>query len=216
VHLHVCSCPEFFERLPGVARSLVRAVPLERRGGQALSIVFLGRLGDRKGTPELLLGPGALQDAGVGFEAVLAGDGEIDRFASLARSLGIDGRSGFPGWVPAEVAEQLLGAAHVLVLPSHAEGLPVSVLEAFAHARTVVTTDVGALPDIVAPGENGLIVPPGDVASLAEALEWLARDHELRVRLAAGARATWEELLSPAVCAPRLVTVWRRATAAGR
>jgi glycosyltransferase involved in cell wall biosynthesis len=79
----------------------------------------------------------------------------------------------FPGWVATETAEQLLDAAHVLVLTSRAEGLPVSVLEAFAHAPTVVTTDVGALPDIVVGEENGLVVTPGDTDGLAGALERL-------------------------------------------
>ena len=193
--------------VPGPAHT----VPLGRVPGEPLSIVFLGRLGDRKGTFELIEALGTLRQGGVAFGAVLAGDGEIARAAQLARSLGIDALLSFPGWVSTEEAERLLDAAHLLVLPSHAEGLPVSVLEAFAHARTVVTTDVGALPDIVVPGENGLTVAPGDTASLAESLERLARDDEFRVRLATGARATWEAWLSPAVCVPQLVAVWRRA-----
>jgi glycosyltransferase involved in cell wall biosynthesis len=162
--------------------------------------VFLGRLGDRKGTPELVEALHTLRDGGVAFKAVLAGDGDIDRMSELVRSLGIEALVSFPGWVSTEAAERLLEAADVLVLPSHAENLPVSVLEAFAHARTVVTTDVGALPEIVVPGENGLVVAAGDTAALAEALGLLAQNDELRVRLAVGARATWEASLSPAVC----------------
>jgi glycosyltransferase involved in cell wall biosynthesis len=188
-----------------------QAVALRREHGQPLSIVFLGRLGDGKGTPELIQALHMLRVAGVPCQAILAGDGEIDRMSRMVRSLGLEELIQFPGWVSTEVTRELIDAAHLLVLPSHAEGLPAAVLEAFARARTVVTTNVGALPDIVVDGANGLVVAPGDPAALAQALERLAKDDELRVRLATAARATWEASLSPQVCAPQLVAVWRRA-----
>ena len=66
--------------------------------------------------------------------------------------------------------EEIL-AARALVLPSFAEGLPVVLMEAMALRRPVLTTYVAGIPELVRPGENGWLVPAGDVEALAAALE---------------------------------------------
>jgi glycosyltransferase involved in cell wall biosynthesis len=76
----------------------------------------------------------------------------------------------------------------VLVLPSHAEGLAMSVLEGLSHGLAVVTTPVGAHLEVIEPEVSGLFVPPGDVAALAGALARVVEDETLRKRLAKGAR----------------------------
>jgi glycosyltransferase involved in cell wall biosynthesis len=78
--------------------------------------------------------------------------------------------------------------ATIVVLPSMGEGVPTALLEAAACGRALVTTDVPGCRDVVADGETGLLVPPGDPAALADALERLASDPALRVRLATAAR----------------------------
>ena len=74
------------------------------------------------------------------------------------------------------------------MLPSHAEGLAMSLLEGLAHGLAVVTTPVGAHAEVIEPEQSGLFVPPGDVAALAAALARVIDDPALRDRLRAGAR----------------------------
>ncbi len=69
------------------------------------------------------------------------------------------------------------------MLPSYTEGLPAVLYEAGAFQLPVITTPVGSIPDFIEPERNGLLVPPGDVEALADALARVARDPELRRRL---------------------------------
>ena len=95
---------------------------------------------------------------------------------------------------PVQVAAAL-DEATLLVLPSHSEGLPRVVMEAFARGRPVVGARAGGIPDIVEDGVSGLLVEPGDTSALADALVRLLSDPELAERLAAGARAAGDRWL---------------------
>jgi glycosyltransferase involved in cell wall biosynthesis len=82
----------------------------------------------------------------------------------------------------------LCADADILVLPSHREGLAMSVLEGLSHGLAVVTTPVGAHLEVIEPGISGIFVPPGDVPALAGALARVIHDESLRRRLGRGAR----------------------------
>ena len=119
--------------------------------------------------------------------ALLVGDGP-ERMAIEAevRRLGLAGRvtlAGERGDVP-----ELLAASDVFVLSSRSEGLPMSVLEAMAAGLPVVASSVGGVPELVVEGETGFLVPVGDAAALAAALERLIADQELRRRLGRAGR----------------------------
>jgi len=75
---------------------------------------------------------------------------------------------------------RLLAAADVFCLPSHFEGLPMSVIEAMLTGLPVVATDIRGPREQVVSGETGLLVPPATVPPLAEALSHLATDAALR------------------------------------
>ena len=83
---------------------------------------------------------------------------------------------------------ELIRAANALCLPSEAEALPMSILEALALERPVVATDVGGTVEQVVDGETGYVVPPGDAAALARALGALAADRERAVAMGAAGR----------------------------
>jgi glycosyltransferase involved in cell wall biosynthesis len=178
------------------------------RGSDPLRIVFLGRLGSRKGVSEALT---ALADpllASESWVATFAGDGDIRLYEREAKALGIAKRVSFCGWVDTKHASALLRESHLLLLPSHAEGLPMSVVEAFANGVPVISTPVGAIRDIVQDRVNGLLVTPGDTSALATALHSLITDETLRLRLAAEARRTWEERLDITSYAAQLTSCW--------
>jgi len=96
----------------------------------------------------------------------------------------------------------------VFVLPSWIEGLPVTVLEAMAHAKPVVATPVGGTAELVADGETGLLVPPRDPARLAEAISKLVADPELRGRLGRAGRERVEREFSESAMTRRVLEVY--------
>jgi glycosyltransferase involved in cell wall biosynthesis len=120
------------------------------------------------------------------LRAVLCGPGELPERGRelLAERPGVEWR----GWQGEAEKEELLREKAIFVLPSTSEGLPMAVLEAMAWGRAIVATAVGGVPDVLADGVEGLLVPPGDSTALATALTELAADEELRARLGAAAR----------------------------
>jgi colanic acid/amylovoran biosynthesis glycosyltransferase len=133
-------------------------------------LVCVGRLCEQKGQRLLIEAAARLAAKGIAFEMVLAGDGELrTELEALGKHCGQKIR--ITGWLSSEQVREEILAARALVLPSLAEGLPVVLMEAMALRRPVLTTYVAGIPELVRPGENGWLVPPGDVAELAAALE---------------------------------------------
>lgn len=135
-------------------------------------VVCVGRLCERKGQRLLVEAAARLAAKGIALEIVLAGDGELRAELEAAAKRCAPGQTiRITGWISsAQVREEIL-AARALVLPSLAEGLPVVLLEAMALRRPVLTTYVAGIPELVKPGENGWLVPSGDVEELAAALQ---------------------------------------------
>ena len=193
--------------LNGVTRPPARPV---RRDGPA-RILFLGRIGDRKGVPELLAALAAPALRGRAWQAVIAGDGEVARLAAMRDRLGLAGRVEMPGWVDGVAAAGLLGQADMLVLPSHHEAFPIAVIEALAHGVAVITTPVGAVPEVLCDGVSALLVPPGDVDALAGALVRLLDDAAARYRLGEAGEAVFRRRLDVSVTAERVLSIYREA-----
>ena len=116
------------------------------------------------------------------FRAVLVGDGpELFQVRAALRRHGLLPRVELLG--ARRDVHDLLASADVFVLSSRSEGFPVSILEAMAAGLPVVASDVGGVAEAVVEGETGLLVPAGDAAALARALERLLEDPALRSRL---------------------------------
>src|SRR5207248_2263580 len=149
------------------------------------TFVFVGRLTAQKALPVLLEAVARVE----GARLELVGDGpERARLEELAGELGLDGRVQFAGALARDEVLAHLAGARAAVLSSAWENLPHAAVEALSVGTPVVSTAVGGVPEVVHDGENGLLVPPGDVAALASALGAIARDDALRARLAAGAQ----------------------------
>jgi glycosyltransferase involved in cell wall biosynthesis len=122
-----------------------------------------------------------------GSHLILAGEGSLlGECRELAARLGLSGRAHFLG-LCRDVAE-LLSACDMFVLASEWEGVPMAVIEAMAARLPVVATAVGGVPELVEAGTTGVMVPPGDVEALAEAIADLARDSERMRRMGEQAR----------------------------
>ena len=113
-----------------------------------------------------------------------------------------------PGWLELRERDRLLRNTDILVLPSLAENLPMVIVEAFARGIPVISTPVGAIPEVIEHGRNGLMVPVGDEGKLAEALEQLIEDPALRRRLGRAARRDHAERYDFETYVGRLTKVW--------
>jgi glycosyltransferase involved in cell wall biosynthesis len=106
------------------------------------------------------------------FELVLAGDGDMRaEIDALVRSQGIEDRVRITGWLSSSEVRSEILASRAMVLPSFAEGLPVVIMEAMALGRPVLSTYIAGIPELIKPGVTGWLVPAGDVAELADAME---------------------------------------------
>ena len=182
-------------------------VPVEA----ASPIVCVARLVARKGHSILIDAIGMLESRGIRPTIELIGDGPLkeDLMASVER-LGLSDRIRFCGWQSEQDVRSMIDAAAFLVLPSNAEGLPVSIMEAFARARPVITSNVGAVSELVHDGVNGALVTPGDPRSLADAIgKFTAKAPGELFRMGLLGRAEVVERHDARKNAETLVRIWR-------
>jgi glycosyltransferase involved in cell wall biosynthesis len=184
-------------RLPRASLSVVEngvAVPARFTAHPAkpgkVTAAFLANLAKPKGVWDLLDAAPQL-DPSV-HVVMIGGEGEPGIAAQLAKAIaarGLQDRITLAGPAKGEERFQRLAEATLFVLPSHLEGLPMSLLEAMAIGLPCIVTPVGAIPSVIENGRNGVIVPVGDAATLGREINALARDPERRARLGAAARA---------------------------
>ncbi|HEX2092326.1 MAG TPA: glycosyltransferase, partial [Longimicrobiaceae bacterium] len=176
---------ERFRPDPGARRRARERMGIEDAG---FLVGFGGRLVPEKGVDLLVRAVADLPDVAL----VVAGEGpERGRLVSLARELGAAERVHFRGQVPSTEMPVWLSALDALALPSlatrsWAEQFGRILVEAMACGVPVVASRSGEIPYVV--GDEGLLVPEGDVAALRAALERLAADSDLRGRLACSGR----------------------------
>jgi len=159
--------------------------------GGPVRLLFVGDMVPPKGVAELVTAVLRLRARGAAVTLELVGDGPLR--AELAQRVAEAGEAEsihFLGTVARPAVADRIRAAHCLVLPSHNEGTPVSVMEALTCGVPVVASRVGGIPDLVEDGADGLLVPPGDPDALAAALSRLADEPGLLARLERGAAAT--------------------------
>src|SRR6185436_4751668 len=131
------------------------------------TVLFVGRIERAKGVFDLLESFSAIRAQIPGITLVCAGEGDRDTLAQRAAQLGVQASLRLPGWIDGDAIQDLLNGAAVFVLPSYAEGQPMSLLEAMAAGTPVIATTVGGIPELVKHRETGLLVAPGDSAALA-------------------------------------------------
>lgn len=183
------------ERLTAIQPSAeVLVVPNPARPSEAVEqpkecepvgVLFLGRVEEQKGTFCLIE---AWHQMVVDNEArrparlTIVGDGDVERAHALVRELRLEDNVDITGWVTPVEVQRFLRSSQVLVLPSHYEGQPMSILEAMANGLCVVASRVGGIPELI-DDSCGILVSPGDVHSLAEALGNVVQGDQMRVRL---------------------------------
>lgn len=152
-------------------------------------LVAIGRLAPQKGFP-LLLPALAAARRQADISLSLVGDGELRAALSAqVADLGLTGAVRMTGWLNEAQVRAELSAAHALVLPSFAEGLPVALMEAMAAGRPALATAIAGIPELVLPGETGWLVAAGDADALADGmLRVAAAGPEVLTRMGMAAR----------------------------
>ncbi|WP_067570875.1 glycosyltransferase family 4 protein [Nocardia acidivorans] len=197
-------------RIIVVSNAIRPAAQVEQNSGAPVQVLFLGEIGERKGAFTLLEAwqRMVLSAGETAARLIIAGDGAVERARKMVADLGIDTSVEVTGWIGPQEIPELLAASQVLVLPSHREGQPMAILEAMARGLCVVTCPVGGIPDLIDDG-CGLMVPPGAVEPLAEALGRVVRDTELRGRLGAAALRRVRDRFDIAVVCRRFDGIYR-------
>lgn len=155
----------------------------------------VGRLVEKKGYVYLVEAAKILKERGVPFEVKVIGGGPDETLlAARVSELGVEDCVRLEGSMPQEDLLPLLKQADAFVLPcvlakdGDQDGIPVSLMEAMAYGVPCVSTGVSGVPELIEDGKEGLLVPQKDGLALANALEKLARDPELRRKLGKAGR----------------------------
>ena len=152
-----------------------------------LRLLFIGAVSEGKGIFDLLDVMAAYRSDLEGrVHLHIGGSGEGDaRMHEMIHRYELSSLVTTHGWVSGKEKDSLIAECDVLVLPSYAEGMPISILECMASGTAVIATDVGGIPEIVHDGENGFLIKPGDKESLFHAIKRFADKPQLAADMAA-------------------------------
>lgn len=173
-----------------------------------VQVLFLGLVGERKGIYDLLPAFRKAASENPELRLVVGGNGEIEKARAMAAELGLSDRVEFRGWVSGEDKEKLLSSSDVFVLPSHNEGLPVSMLEAMSWGLPVIASHVGGIRELVRHQVDGLVIAPKDIEALASCLARLSKAEGLRKGMGASGRLRVEQAYSQNMVLPRLEALY--------
>ena len=178
-----------------VFQARAHETPYEK-GENPFMILCVGTLHEVKGHPYLIEACRLLQERGHNFECHFVGDGpDLKPLTELVEQAGLSGKIRFHGRLTRDEIARLLQDADVLTAPSvptsdgRREGIPVVLMEAMGSGVPVVASDLSGIPELVNDQRTGLLAPPRDAKSLADALERYIQDPGLRRRLGNAGRA---------------------------
>lgn len=201
---HVSYCPN------GVSVPSVHRV-----SGDVPRLLFLSNIIRSKGVSVLIEACRLLKERGVDYRCSLVGalsvDYPGDSLSDVIREKGLEGRIIYEGPRYGEGKWEVMARADVFVHPTLNDCFPLVVLEAMGAGLPVVSTDEGAIPEMVRGGVDGLICPKGDAKDLADALERLLSDTALRNRMGESGKARYHELYTQEQFEKRFIDILKDA-----
>lgn len=167
-------------------------------------ILFLGLLNRDKGFFDLLEAIGPLCAEFPSLVLVCGGKGNQAEIHERLQNLCIENHVKLLGWISGQAKNTWLTNASFYVLPSYIEGIPMGVLEAMAWGMPVVASQIGGIPDIIADGREGLLIKPGDIAGLREAMRQLLQDDDTRRKMGLASRNRIKRAFSAEAIMPKV------------
>ena len=175
---------------------------------QKIQILFLGNLSERKGVWDLIKAMQYIEGAILNFVGGEEDTGIFDEVIKLVGIKNLENKIVLHGPQYGENKNKFLHTADIFVLPSYAEGLPISLLEAMANGLPVIVTPVGGIPIAITDRQEGIFVNVGQVGELVEALNTLISDHDLRIKMGGAARKRCEEQFGIETTVSKLLTIY--------
>jgi glycosyltransferase involved in cell wall biosynthesis len=196
----------------GVDTRTFRPLEIAKRPNE---ILFVGNSDDQnKGARYLIEAVKLLDERGIDFHLTFKDRLNAQMVPRMLRDLGLEHRVTFLGRQTVDELVRLYNEAQVLVSPSLYEGFGLPAAEAMACGTPVIATTAGAFPEVIADGETGVLVQPGDARALADAIASLLSDPARRASLGAAGVRRIEEQFSWRVCAERTAALYEEVLAA--
>ena len=174
-----------------------------------VNILFLGNLTERKGVLDLLAVMPEVRHAVLHLVGGEEQPGIIDSIMCMLQDPKLNGKVKYHGVKYGQDKQQFLQDADIFVLPSYAEGLPISLLEAMACGIPVIVSGVGGIPAVVTHEQEGFLITAGNRGELSMALNKLINSPQLRERMGLAARKRCQEQFSIDVTADKLLSLYR-------
>lgn len=166
-----------------VLYNAVNTYPTNPYNKEADNILFLGRLGHRKGVFDLLLAIKEIDSLiPEKYKFSLCGDKGEKEVNQRIEELNIRHRIKHVGWIDGEQKRSLLESTIINCLPSYNEGLPMTILETMAAGIPNISTNIASIPEVIRNDENGILIKPGDVKGLCDSLLYLIKNEDIRLK----------------------------------
>lgn len=150
-------------------------------------ILFLGRLGKRKGVYDLLdVMPKLIQNHN-DVKLKICGDGEVEKVRRCCKELSIDKNVEIFEWIKGKEKEDILLSSNIFVLPSYNEGMPMALLEAMSYKNAVISTEIGGIPEVITNEKSGFLIRAGDKEALLNNLNILLSDQKRLIEISENA-----------------------------
>ena len=150
---------------------------------ETANVSFLGRIGERKGTFDLLNAIELLnKNTNIQFRVNIAGDGEIEKCKKYIKDKELYNVK-YLGWINEEERNRLLQKTDILILPSYYESFGMVLIEAMSYKIPVIGGNAGSIPNVITNNFDGLLVEPGNVTDIANKLEYLLCNPKIRVKM---------------------------------
>ena len=177
--------------------------------GSVSSIVSVARLDRQKGLDILIKACAELKLKGMAFQCQIVGEGpERSSLQALLDELGLSKSILLLGGMTQEEVRRILSKATMVVLPSRSEGIPVALMEAMAMKVPVISTKITGIPELIEDNVSGFMVPPENVAALAQRMHALLTDSEMRMRFAENGYKTIRRDFNLRTQVTRLLEIW--------
>ncbi len=143
--------------------SIKKTVP-----GKPVKVLYLNHITQKKGLFDVVEYFRLHQKELAGnFKLTIAGAGDTDQLLQIINKGNLNSIIEYKGWIAGKAKDELIQDCDVFILTSYNEGLPMSILESMSFGKPVIAGNVGGIPRIVRPGENGWLTAPGDIEALA-------------------------------------------------
>ena len=186
---------------------------IDKAVNETTCFLFLGNLGEAKGVYDLVEATAKARRNGFRGVVNLAGPetvlGERSKLEKVIHRLECEDQVRLLGVISGRKKHESLAEADCLVLSSHSEGLPMSILEGMAYGLPVIATKVGAIPELITDGKEGFLIAPKDIDALADRLIKLDRDPNMRRDMGKAARRRIMEYYTLEAMIDRLMMVYR-------